>query len=943
MLLVRWLGVCLLTVSLVVAGALPAGQGETRVALVIGNADYRHVPPLANPENDATAIAAKLAGLGFEVAKGVDLGLDGTRRAIERFGRDSQGADVALIFYAGHGLQVSGENFLLPVDARIERQEDLARFAIRDTDLHRAFVTARPRLAILILDACRNNPFAGMFSNAQGLTSGSASSEGLTAGVLIAFSAAPGAVAADGVDGNSPFTTALLRWIDRGGLEIGTMFRRVRQTVIDLTNGVQVPWVEESLVDDVFLNPEAPKADEAKIAWPDTLLLASIERFDSAVEERAARTYYDRLLAAGAPLPDEQVRPAVPGPSEHEDDSFVVESLIWLSIREAADPSIFRRFLKQFPDSTFADLAQLRLAQLDAEPAVTPDLPAPAAEATSPAPSQAAVPPVPSIGDPPASAPAEAEAVRPAPPKAVAPEGFVLLPSTDPAAAEAALGLSLGQRVALQGLLTVARTYDGPLDGKIGPMSRRAIGAFQAAQMLEETGYVDRPTLARLIDVAGGRALTEPPPAKMRAAVHQLAALARSGAGAQPVAVRVASIDINPQVKAYWRTIADRFEAEHPGTLVEISYQPSESYKQGLLVALGSETPPDIFFTWGGGHLRALAEAGFARDLTDDVAANWGMSFKPGALMNFTVDGQVRGVPMWMTLVSLWMNRTLLERAGVDPASLDSWDGFLEAVRRLKAAGITPLAAGGADEWPMQFYWGTLAQALSRDGAFQRAVDGADQGFEAPAFVQAGEYLHQLAELQPFSADFLNETNIEAIDSVATGDAAMILTGNWALPAFSRAPMGGPSRKHGQLLRMPFPPGELGGGQAVTYGGIDGWVVREGASDGSVAFLHKLASLEVQSEIASIGYAVPSIAGADTAIADPMLREVALEITASLQHQLFLDQVLGPGPGDVANDAAVGIASGRLDPAQAAAKIEAATESLRADTAIRRGAAPPTE
>ena len=172
-----------------------------------------------------------------------------------------------MIFYAGHGLQVGGENYLLPIDAKIGARDDLAADGLPASEIYRVLLAAEPELAVLILDACRDNPFVSAVSTSAGLASGSVSASAFvqrpgSAGMVIGFAAAPGAVAFDGGDGNSPYTTALLRWIDRPGLEIGAMFRRVRGTVLELTRGEQVPWVEEALLREVFLHPADPSAVE---------------------------------------------------------------------------------------------------------------------------------------------------------------------------------------------------------------------------------------------------------------------------------------------------------------------------------------------------------------------------------------------------------------------------------------------------------------------------------------------------------------------------------------------------------------------------------------------------------------------------------------------------------------------------------------------------------
>ncbi|MCG6857591.1 MAG: caspase family protein [Salaquimonas sp.] len=234
---------------------------QKRVALVMGNSAYENTAELPNPRNDAAAMAAKLTSLGFEVTTA----LDGTKAAMEGAVRDfvraMDGADVALLFYAGHGMQVNGINYLIPVDAKLEDSTALD-FETISLDTVLAFMNQEGRISIALLDACRDNPLSRRFTRSLGATRSAFIGRGLaapssgTGQVLIGFSTAPGEVAQDGVGKNSPFTTALLHNMDAKGLEVELMFKRVKQEVYDATEKEQEPWINSALRKEFYFNPQ---------------------------------------------------------------------------------------------------------------------------------------------------------------------------------------------------------------------------------------------------------------------------------------------------------------------------------------------------------------------------------------------------------------------------------------------------------------------------------------------------------------------------------------------------------------------------------------------------------------------------------------------------------------------------------------------------------------
>lgn len=242
--------------ALIVAALLlsPSASEARRVALVVGNGTYATVPALPNPPADAEAVAAALRGGGFQVMLARDVGRAALEAALRAFAREAVGAEVAVFFFAGHGLQIGGENHVVPTDARLAAPSDVD-FELVPLDLvARALSGAQAR--ILILDACRDNPMAARLpAGSRSVGRGLAPVERVDLGMLIAFSTAPGAVALDGTGGNSPFTEALVEHLRTPGLEIRQVMTRVRRSVVERTGGRQVPWDNSSLLADIVLTP----------------------------------------------------------------------------------------------------------------------------------------------------------------------------------------------------------------------------------------------------------------------------------------------------------------------------------------------------------------------------------------------------------------------------------------------------------------------------------------------------------------------------------------------------------------------------------------------------------------------------------------------------------------------------------------------------------------
>ena len=246
--------------------ATPGWADGKRVALVVGNSAYRNVPELPNPANDAGAVAAALNRLGFSVTLIANASFEEMRRGLIALGREAAGADMAVMYFAGHGMEISGENWLIPIDAELKKDIDAENEAIslRSVMLQVSNTTS---LGLVVLDACRNNPFAAKMHRALALRAATAGGLGRiepVGNVLVAYAARDGTTALDGDRRNSPFTTALLHNIETPGIEVTFMFRNVRDDVMEATRNEQQPFVYGSLSRRaIYLAGDPPSADQA--------------------------------------------------------------------------------------------------------------------------------------------------------------------------------------------------------------------------------------------------------------------------------------------------------------------------------------------------------------------------------------------------------------------------------------------------------------------------------------------------------------------------------------------------------------------------------------------------------------------------------------------------------------------------------------------------------
>ncbi len=404
--MLRYFVLCLVLLTVSLTAALPA-RAERRVALVIGNSAYVNAAALRNPRNDAADMAETLKKLGFEVELGLDLDQRGFGQIVEKFGRDLEGADVGVFFYAGHALQISDKNYLVSTTARLENEFLIASETMELEPVVRLMESKAP-VNVVFLDACRNNPLADNLRRSLAATKRSANLgrglariEATGRDTLIAFAAAPGQEATDGADRNSPFTAALLRRLPQPGIEVSVMLKEVAADVRRDTRNNQRPQQLSDMSRTFYFVPtDAAASPKTVIAKQETL----------------------------------ETPPSSGGADRSVDVAY------WNAVQSANDCDSVRAYLERFPNGTFVDLARLAERRLctparrvTVEPG--PVVLAPAPEQAQP-PAEAASPVYPPA--------APAVATPPTPPEVKAPN-IAALPEVAKLSAEPADSVDTGK------------------------------------------------------------------------------------------------------------------------------------------------------------------------------------------------------------------------------------------------------------------------------------------------------------------------------------------------------------------------------------------------------------------------------------------------------------------------------------------------------------------
>ncbi|NBN78106.1 caspase [Microvirga tunisiensis] len=456
---------------LLVAGASPALA--KRVALVMGNGAYAHAVPLPNPANDARAMTAKLRELGFEVVAGYDLDYAAMRRTVADFARQARGAEIALLFYAGHGMQVGGVNYLIPIDAKFA-DETALDFETISADFVLRQMSNDVKVRMVFLDACRDNPLARTLARSMSPSRSAAVGLGLAEikmedsgaeGSVIAFATSPGDVALDGAGSNSPFTTALLRHLDAPDTPIQNVMTRVTGDVYRDTGERQRPWVNASLIGEVYLNRSTGTAAVA------------------ATPEQAPAAVSGSVPAAASQIAWEK------------------EKALWDAAQAAGTAGDYAAYLAAYPGGTFAEVARNQINRLSGSTSVaettrteTPAAPAETAAAAASAPAAGTALVADPAADQAAGGEAEVEVAalgdgNSAPRKAPAAEAG----GDDQA-------WSQTRRREVQFRLNLAGYDVGRPDGAFGTRTRAGIRAWQEAQGEIPTGTLTDAQYAMLVE-----------------------------------------------------------------------------------------------------------------------------------------------------------------------------------------------------------------------------------------------------------------------------------------------------------------------------------------------------------------------------------------------------------------------------------------------------------
>jgi raffinose/stachyose/melibiose transport system substrate-binding protein len=405
-----------------------------------------------------------------------------------------------------------------------------------------------------------------------------------------------------------------------------------------------------------------------------------------------------------------------------------------------------------------------------------------------------------------------------------------------------------------------------------------------------------------------------------------LAAVTGIASGADTT-VKILHLQQIPEDLALWKQIGAEFEKQNPGVKIDWQFLENEAFKAKLPTTLQSKDRPDLFYSWAGGVFYDQARAGVLKDITKSMEGEWAATLSPAGVKAFTYDGKVYGAPMKTSLEILWYNKELLKKAGVDPASLTTWNGFLEAVKKCKAAGITPIATGGGDKWPLHFYWTMLALRIGGKEAFEAAFNRTGEGFDSPTFVKAGEMFKELIDLQPFQPGFLGAKYPDAAGYFGDGKAAMFFMGDFLYAGQKTNSQSGKGVPDDQLDFVPFPAVEGGKGNEAVLGAVEGWLVAKGAPDQAVTFLRFFLNKENQTKMAAAGVHIPLTLGAEAGLQNPFFRRVAEDFNKSPYLQIVYDQLLGANVGRVVNDISADLAAGAITPEEAAKTVQEAWEA----------------
>ena len=377
--------------------------------------------------------------------------------------------------------------------------------------------------------------------------------------------------------------------------------------------------------------------------------------------------------------------------------------------------------------------------------------------------------------------------------------------------------------------------------------------------------------------------------------------------------------------KALWAQVAKEFEASHPGVTIQDVPLQNEQFTTKIPLALQSNDPPDVFQNWGGGGLVDQVKAGKVADVTKYVSS-WIKNIG-GAAAGWQVGGKQYAIPYSLGVVGFWYDKDLFAKAGITSPP-KTWPQFIADVKKLRTAGITPIAIGSKDRWPDAFYWDYFATKLCSKATMQ--LSAVTYNFKDPCWLKAGQYTQQLIDMQPFQDGFLATPAQQGATSSAgllgNGKAAMELQGHWNPGVIQ--PLTPDNKIPSSLGWFPFP--NVPGSKAIPgslLGGGDGFACSWKAPQPACAqFLSYIDSPSVQKRIGSTNFGLPVLKGTESSVKDPNLRVVLGFRSASPFIQLYLDQAYSVAIGQALDNAIADQFAGKATPAQVVGKIAGAAK-----------------
>jgi raffinose/stachyose/melibiose transport system substrate-binding protein len=427
-------------------------------------------------------------------------------------------------------------------------------------------------------------------------------------------------------------------------------------------------------------------------------------------------------------------------------------------------------------------------------------------------------------------------------------------------------------------------------------------------------------TLAALLGTAtlvvaacsNGGSATSAPSQEQPAATTSTAPVtteAPSQAAAEPVEVNWWHITTGEPGKGDFQAIADAYMADHPNVKINITVLENEAFKTKL-AATPPDGYPDLFQSWGGGTMAAQADAGLLKDITTDIA-DWKDTVNPGALSIYAYNGAQYGVPWDMGMIGFWYNKALFEKAGITSPP-GTWDEYMDAVSKLKAAGVVPLAIAGKDEWPSMHLWTYLVLRYGGGEALAQMIQSGD--WNTDACKQAGEAVLALNKLDPYQPGYKSAVYNDEAAAVGNGKAAMELMGQWA-PSVQMDQSTDKKGLGDDLGWFAFPVVTGGAGAATDgVGGGNGIAVGANASPEAIDFLKFFSDATNQTKLNTDNVGLSTTVGTESAISDPNLQAVLAGRGAATFMQLYLDQATSPAMGQAINDATVALFLGQAKP-----------------------------